>query len=99
MRIPASSGVSRAELRSPDPTANPYIAYALIIYAALEGIERGVTPPAPADINLFTADDETISRFEALPKSIDEAAEKAAKSDFIKAHLPETLIRAYCERR
>ena len=99
VRIPAAAKTARAELRSPDPGANPYLAYALIIYAALEGIERGSTPPMSADINLFTADDETLSRFEALPKSLAKAAEKAAKSEFIAAHLPETLIRAYCERR
>ena len=100
VRIPATNaGGARAELRSPDPTANPYIAYALIIYAALEGIEKGKTPKGAADINLFTADEATLSRFESLPCSLAEAAEKAAKSEFISSHLPESLIKAYCERR
>ena len=99
VRIPASAGRARAELRSPDPAANPYLAYALIIYAALEGIEKGAEPKEAANVNLFTADEQTLSRFEALPGSLAEAAEAAAKSEFIAAHLPESLIRAYCERR
>ena len=99
VRIPATSGIARAELRSPDPCANPYLSYALMIYAALDGIKKGAIPKDAADINLFTADDETLSKFDSLPGSLGEAADKAAKSEFIAAHLPQTLIRAYCEKR
>lgn len=98
VRLPATAQIARAELRSPDPGANPYIAYALIIYAALEAIEKGAVPQESADVNLFTADDVTLSKYDVLPGSLAQAAQRAQKSDFISAHLPASLIRAYCER-
>ena len=56
IRIPAAVGESRrAELRSADPAANPYLAFAMLIYAGLYGIKQGLTLPAPADFNLYTA--------------------------------------------
>lgn len=97
IRIPASNhDVTRAELRSPDPGANPYLAYTLLIYAALDGIKNKMPLQESADLNLFTADDETLRRFEALPQNLSEAAARAADSAFIAGHLPEMMIRAYC---
>ena len=56
IRIPAAEGeYRRAELRSPDPICNPYIAYTLLIYAGLDGIRRRAELPASADINFYTA--------------------------------------------
>ena len=49
IRLPAASGeYRRAELRSPDPTANPYLAFALMIWAGLYGVQNGLEPPGPA---------------------------------------------------
>ncbi len=99
IRIPAApQELYRAELRSPDPTANPYLAYALMIYAGLDGIEKGLVLPEPADINLFTADEATLRRFERIPGSLHEAAAAAMESTFIRSHLPESVINAYCRR-
>ncbi len=96
IRIPAASGIfKRVELRSADAAANPYLALALLIYAGLEGIENGEKLPAPADINLFSADEETIKGFTPLPKTRREAAAIAGSSDFIKKHLPEGLIKMF----
>ena len=62
IRIPASgSGQKRIELRSPDPMANPYLAYALLIYAGMDGIEKKMPVPEPMNINLYKADPETVS--------------------------------------
>ena len=59
IRIPAAEGeYRRAELRSPDPICNPYIAYTLLIYAGLDGIRRRAELPASADINFYTASEE-----------------------------------------
>ena len=56
VRIPAAKGeYQRIELRSPDPMANPYLAYALLIHAGLDGIRKGMTPPPPVNENLYTA--------------------------------------------
>ena len=99
IRIPAAQGeYRRAELRSPDPTANPYLAFALLIYAGLYGIEHTTELPDAADINLYTASEEVLSRFERLPASLQEAARKARESEFVAEHLPDMLIREYCDR-
>lgn len=99
IRVPASpSGSQRAELRSPDPSANPYIAFALVIYAALEGLKKKTPLMPPADINFFHADAEALSSFKKLPASLKEAGEAAINSDFIKSHIPETIINMYCNR-
>lgn len=100
IRIPAAVGeYRRAELRSPDPAANPYVAFALMIYAGLDGIKRKLELPAPADLNLFRADAGTLAEFPKLPVTIDEAREAAAASDFIRSHVPEKILNIYCARQ
>ncbi|MCR4894738.1 MAG: glutamine synthetase family protein [Eubacteriales bacterium] len=97
VRIPAASGeYRRAELRSPDPTANPYLAFTLMIYAALEGITGRLSLGAPSDINLYTADETVLSGYEKLPRSLEEARTEASKSDFIRKHIPEDILKIYC---
>ena len=98
VRIPAAIGqYKRAELRSADPSVNPYIAFALMIYSGLYGIQNNLDLPYVADFNLFTADEETLSKFEMLPQSLDEAKAAAAKSDFIKKYIPEKIREIYCK--
>ena len=98
IRIPAAAGqYRRVELRSPDPSANPYVAFALLIYAGLYGIRNRLALPEESNVNLFTADYETLSNLRTLPQSRIAAAQKARSSEFIRAHLPEVLIRGYCE--
>ena len=90
IRIPAAKGeYKRIELRSPDPMANPYIAYALLIYAGLDGIERELPLQASTDLNLYTAPAELLSTLEALPASLDEARALAKGSGFLAGVLPE----------
>ena len=97
IRIPAAYGpYRRFELRSPDPAANPYLAFALLIYAGLEGIEQNMQLPPAANVNLFTAPEEVAGRFATLPSSLTHAKATALKSAFISRHLPEALIRHYC---
>ena len=97
VRIPAAEGeYRRLELRSPDPSANPYLAFALMIYAALDGIEKQLPLPDPADFNLFSADPDKLSGYRRLPGSLSEARKIAAASDFIRSHLPASIVNAYC---
>lgn len=99
IRIPAAQGeFRRAELRSADPTANPYLAFALLIRAGLDGIERRLTLPEPADFNLYTAPPEVLSRYKRLPASLAEAAAAAQASPEVARWLPEPVLRAYLER-
>lgn len=96
VRIPAASGdFRRAELRSPDPCTNPYIAYALMIHAGLYGIRNDLKLPPAADINLYTASEDVLSRLRQLPSTLVMAKEAARNSEFIKAHLSEAIIAHY----
>ena len=100
IRIPATpSGRIRAELRSPDPLANPYLAYALLIYAGLQGIARKLPLPEPADFNLLTADPQALEGYGKLPVSLTEAMEVARESEFLRRYLPQKVMEAYCQRR
>ena len=97
VRIPAATGeYRRAELRSPDPTANPYLAFALLIYAGLEGIAQQKELPMVADFNLYTASPRTLAPYRTLPPSLPAAQQAARESAFIKACLPGQLIESYC---
>lgn len=85
IRIPAAKGeYRRIELRSPDPTANPYIAYALLIMAGLDGIERELTAPEAVNVNLYKADSSVTEPLDRLPASLDEAISVAESSDFVR---------------
>ena len=96
IRIPAGSGEQRRmELRSPDATANPYIACTLLIHAGIEGIEEGMTAPAPTDLNLYNATEEQLSGIEILPGSLDDANRIARSSEFVKKLLPQRVIDTY----
>ena len=99
IRIPAAVGeYRRAELRSADPTANPYIAYALLIYAGMYGLEHELQLPPASDFNVYTAPAEVLEGLKKLPGSLYEAAALAGASAFINEHLPETVISAYRHR-
>ena len=99
VRIPAAPvGRRRAELRSPDPTVNPYIAYALLIYAGLEGLEEKKQLPFVADFNMFEADENTLSKFEKLPSDWQQAKGIASKSEFVKKYLPQSIIDVFCAK-
>ena len=96
IRIPAASGeYRRAELRSPDPSCNPYLAFALLIYAGLDGIRCRLPLPAPADVNLFTAPESVTSQYRTLPANLDEAKQAARSSEFAAAQLPKRLLDYY----
>lgn len=96
IRVPAAVGeYRRAELRSPDPSANPYLAFALLIYAGLYGIQNKLLPPAAANFNLFTADPSMLKGLQKLPASLDEAIAIMQNSSFIREHIPHSILAIY----
>ena len=98
IRIPAAVGeYRRAELRSPDSMANPYLAFTLMIYAGLYGIENKLELPMVADINLFKAEEETLKKYKKLPQDLKSACKIAKNSDFIKKHIPASILNIYCK--
>ena len=99
MRIPAAVGeYRRAELRSPDPTANPYLCFALMIYAGLAGIEQDLELPFAVDYNLFKPEAGQVEGLQLLPQSLDEARAVAADSAFIRQCIPAEVLEIYCGR-
>ncbi|BCI61432.1 glutamine synthetase family protein [Solibaculum mannosilyticum] len=96
IRIPAVKGPRRRiELRSPDSQANPYIAFALLILAGLDGVKNGLVPPPPTNINVYKADPSVVKGFQSLPDSLHEAVQKASSSRFIQSVLPKGYLEAY----
>ncbi|MDD5832173.1 MAG: glutamine synthetase family protein [Clostridiales bacterium] len=93
IRIPAATGqYRRIELRSADPMANPYIAFALLIYAGLDGVKNDLKLPDPVDIDLFSASSEELAGLDKLPDTLEEAKELALGSEFIRSVLPENIL-------
>lgn len=98
IRIPAAKkGRRRLELRSPDSTCNQYLAFALLIYAGLDGVERNLIPPAACNLNLYTADIEVTNTLNSLPHNVSLATNVANNSSFIHNILPVAYISAYCK--
>ena len=98
IRIPAAQGeYRRAELRSPDPMCNPYLAFTLLIRAGLDGVKNNMVLPVAADINLYTASEEVTAHYEKLPETLEEAKAAAKASAFVAENLPASIIADYPE--
>lgn len=102
VRKPAARGpaASRIELRSPDPSCNPYLALAVMLHAGLDGIEQGMEAPGPVRENIyeFTEEDRIERGIETLPSTLGRAIE-ALKADEVildalGPHISEKFIQA-----
>lgn len=89
---------TRIEYRSPDPACNPYLAFAVMLAAGLDGIEKEIPLPPPVEENVFemTAEERAARGIETLPGSLFEAIEVAEKSELLRSalgdHVFESLI-------
>lgn len=102
IRIPGTRGNStRIELRSPDPSANPYLALAVCLAAGLDGIRNKVMPPDSIDCNVFemTEEERKAAGVEELPGSLREAAKEFQNDSFIQNVLGEDLSKKYLEAK
>ncbi|MFB6132690.1 MAG: glutamine synthetase family protein, partial [Halanaeroarchaeum sp.] len=96
-RVPASS---RIELRSPDPTANPYLALAVMLQSGLDGIERGMEAPDPVRENIYEFDEAKREEYgiETLPGSLGEAIDALEADDVVMdalgGHVAEKFVEA-----
>lgn len=78
IRIPVTGNspkAKRVEYRTPDPSANPYLAFAAQLMAGLDGIRNRIEPPAPIDKNLYELPPEKHALIEQLPESLEAALE------------------------
>jgi glutamine synthetase len=95
VRVPAKRGnATRIELRSPDPSCNPYLAFAAILTAALDGIRNQVEPPSPVESNIYQLSGKERKRYKisSLPGSLVESLELLEKSNIARAALGEHIF-------
>ena len=96
---PGNERATRAELRCPDPACNPYLTFAAMLHAGLEGIEKGYELPPPMEKNLYDLTHEERERagIEQLPESLGEAIELGAASEMLLKCFGEHIHSRYVE--
>ncbi|OPX87394.1 MAG: Glutamine synthetase [Pelotomaculum sp. PtaB.Bin104] len=93
IRIPVARGDStRIELRNPDPTANPYLVFALMLRAGLDGINNNIEPPAPINENVYKLKDKQLV---LLPRDLKEAIEEMKKDPLVRETLGDHVFQSY----
>src|SRR5262249_58663363 len=82
---PGKEQATRAELRCPDPACNPYLCFAALLQAGLEGVEHGYELPEPMEKNLYhlSGDERRRLGIEQLPETLGEAIELTAESELV----------------
>ena len=102
IRVPASRGAgTRVELRSPDPSCNPYLVLALCLGAGLEGIREKIEPPKSVDKNIYimTEEEKKNEHIESLPLTLGDAIIEMEKDPLIKKILGEHVFENYLEAK
>lgn len=104
IRVPAirqgNTAATRIELRCPDPSCNPYLAFAAMLAAGLDGIENQLPLEEPVEENLYHFTEEDLARrnIPTLPSTLGEATAELEKSEVVRAalgeHVAERLIEA-----
>jgi len=96
---PGSEQGTRAEIRCPDPACNPYLTFACLLQAGLEGIEQGYELPDPMETNLYhlTPDQREERGITALPETLGEAIDELAHSDLARKALGPHIFDRYVE--
>jgi glutamine synthetase len=98
IRVPAKRGRStRIELRTPDPTANPYLALACMLEAGLDGISRGAKPPAPVNRNIYDLTEEESAELgiKSLPHDLSHALDALEADPVMHEALGEHIFSEY----
>lgn len=102
IRIPSSRGMStRIELRSPDPTCNPYLALAAVLDAGLDGVKRGLTPPESVDVSIFRLTDEQRRSMgiDSLPGTLEAAVREMEADGLVRETLGDKLFNRYVKAK
>ncbi|MDQ0189323.1 type I glutamate--ammonia ligase [Alicyclobacillus cycloheptanicus] len=102
VRVPAARGAStRIEVRSPDPSCNPYLAIAAMLAAGLDGIERELPlqPPVNRNIYRMTDAEKEIAGIQTLPENLAEALDKLAEDDVLVEALGEHVLTHFIEAK
>jgi glutamine synthetase len=96
---PGKERATRMELRCPDPSCNPYLTFAALLQAGLEGIERGYELPDPVERNLYdlSEDERRAMGVDHLPETLGEAIEEMARSELVERALGEHVFSRYVD--
>jgi glutamine synthetase len=96
---PGSEQATRAEIRCPDPACNPYLTFACLLQAGLDGIEHGYELPEPMETNLYhlTPEQREERGIVALPETLGEAIDGLAHSDLARRALGPHIFERYVE--
>ncbi|MGY3751013.1 type I glutamate--ammonia ligase [Vagococcus acidifermentans] len=102
VRVPSARGAStRLELRSVDPTANPYLAMAALLQAGLDGVKNRITPPPAVDRNIYvmSEDERSEAQITDLPSTLHNAIKAMRKDDVIKDALGTHIYTNFVEAK
>ncbi|NQT59922.1 MAG: type I glutamate--ammonia ligase [Bacteroidetes bacterium] len=102
IRIPNSRKENtRIELRNPDPAANPYLVFAIMLKAGIEGIKNKITPPAyiNKNLNILNSKERHLHDIQQLPKSLEEALDEMEKDPLIRETLGEHSYNIYLQAK
>lgn len=102
IRIPARRGKgTRAELRSPDPACNPYLAIAVMLAAGLDGVRNKIDPGAPINKNIYELSKEEYVKLgiKSLPQNLKEAINFLAQSDLMRETLGDHIFQNFIEAK
>jgi glutamine synthetase len=96
---PGSEQATRAEIRCPDPACNPYLTFAALLHAGLDGIEKGYELEPPMETNLYhlTAEERRERGIVSLPETLGEAIDELAGSDLMRRALGDHIFDAYIQ--
>jgi glutamine synthetase len=96
---PGNEQATRAEIRCPDPACNPYLTFAALLHAGLEGIEKGYELPDPMETNLYhlTPEQRKERGITSLPETLGEAINELAESELAKKALGPHIFDRYVE--
>ena len=94
---PGREHATRLELRCPDPSCNPYLAFAAMLWAGLDGIERELEPPPPVEENVYDFDDAKLRVLDiaTLPSTLREAIDELEKDEVLQQALGEHAYQAF----
>jgi len=97
-RVPARRGIgTRVELRMPDPSCNPYLAFAVMLGSGLDGIERKLSPGDPLDKNVYkmSAEERSERQLQSLPGNLGEAIDALQSDEVVRATLPAHVVEQF----
>jgi glutamine synthetase len=96
--VPAAS---RVELRSPDPSCNPYLAFAVMLQAGLDGIERGLEAPDPVRENIYDFDEDKREEYgiDTLPSTLEQAVDALEADEVVADALGSHVVEKFVEAK